>query len=105
MEETAIGEAQNFCHSCNFVNESLYEAEDNMKFLDGIKKQVEICVEATDFSVIRIAIKKVMKSLRHAWMLSKYYNTDEKEFLKVEPSLKLVIRCLPEYTFFSHGVK
>ena len=67
---------------CTLVNESLDEAEDNMKFLDGIKKQVEICVVATDFSLIRTAIKKVMKSLRYAWMLSKYYNTDEKESLK-----------------------
>ena len=68
---------------CSIVNESLDEAEDNMKFLDGIKKQVEICVMATDFSLIRTAIKKVMKSLRHAWMLSKYYNTDEKEISEV----------------------
>ena len=67
---------------CALVNESLEEAEDNMKFLDGIKKQVDICVLATDFSLIRAAIKKVMKSLRHAWMLSKYYNSDEKGFLK-----------------------
>ena len=64
------------------MNESLDEAEDNMKFLEGIKKQVEICVLATDFLLIRAAIKKVMKSLRHAWMLSKYYNSDEKGFLK-----------------------
>ena len=64
------------------MNESLDEAEDNMKFLEGIKKQVEICVLATDFSLIRAAIKKVMKSLRHAWMLSKFYNTDEKGFHK-----------------------
>ena len=80
---TAIVEANNFYRMCTLVNESLDEAEDNMKFLDGIKKQVEICVVAKDFSLIRTAIKKVMKSLRHAWMLSKYYNTDEKEFPQV----------------------
>jgi dynein heavy chain len=75
-ESSAVASA--FLKKCEFINESLDESLDNMKFLDGIKRQVEICVDATDFYLIRSAIKKVMKSLRHAWMLSKYYNTDEK---------------------------
>ncbi len=71
-------ETEAFLNKCSFMSQSLDEAEDNMKFLDGIKRQVEICADSTDFHLIRLAIKKVMKSLRHAWMLSKYYNSDEK---------------------------
>ena len=54
------------------------EALDNMKFLRGIKKHVEILHTANDFKLLKSTLRKVMKSLRYAWMLSKHYNTDEK---------------------------
>ncbi len=56
---------------------SLDEAEDNMKFLNGIKRQVDTCSNTTNIETIKSTIPKVLKCLRSAWTLSKYYNTDE----------------------------
>jgi hypothetical protein len=59
------------------AGERLEEAEDNMKFLKGILRQVEVCVQSPSVDGIRVAIPKILKGLRSAWTLSKYYNTDE----------------------------
>ena len=56
----------------------LDEAQDHKKFLEGIYRHVRVCIESPDFHTITLTLRKVMKTLRNAWMLSKHYNTDEK---------------------------
>ncbi len=68
---------EHFVQKFKKVCESLEEAEDNMKFLNGIKRQVEVCSKSSNIDVIKATIPKVLKCLRSAWTLSKYYNTDE----------------------------
>ena len=41
------------------VDEMLEEAGDNMKFLSGIKRQVEVCANATSIDLIKTTIQKV----------------------------------------------
>ena len=77
-ETFTTASSQAFWSKFKIIEDSMDEAMDNMKFLDGIKKQVEILLSTTDFRLIRRTLRKVMKCLRYAWMLSKHYNTDEK---------------------------
>ncbi len=65
--------ADKFARLC----QSLEEAEDNIKFLSGIKRQVDHCTKTEDLDTIRATIPKMLKCLRSAWTLSKHYNTDE----------------------------
>ena len=44
------------------VEEMLEEAGDNMKFLSGIKRQVEVCSSATSIELIKTTIQKVRKN-------------------------------------------
>ncbi len=74
LEETLCSD---FISKCALVSERLEEAMDNMKFLSGIKRQVEVCTNATEIPTIQAMIPKVIKSLRSAWTLSKHYNSDK----------------------------
>ena len=71
-------EAEVFFSTSKIIDASLEEALDNLKFLKSIRRHVEICSNEESFAVIKATLQKVMKSLRNAWMLSKYYNTDER---------------------------
>ncbi|KAM3610556.1 uncharacterized protein V6R79_005609 [Siganus canaliculatus] len=78
MTKARAGIVQTLDATVTELNKYCAESDDNLRFLSTLKKHFQILVSGEDFNAIRSTIPSMMDSLQIVWMMSCYYNTNEK---------------------------
>jgi len=60
------------------LNKYYLEAKDNVKFLSTLERHFKNIAHGSNFTIILETLPGLMNSLRMVWVISRYYNTDER---------------------------
>ena len=63
---------------CSELNKYYLEAKDNVKFLSTLERHFKNITHGSNFTIILETLPGMMNSLRMVWVISRYYNTDER---------------------------
>lgn len=80
-----------FASYIDVIDELFDEAKDNTTTLLPIAREVNLALNTDDFGVVKSVLRKVLKTLRHAWMLSKQYSSDDKIVTLLEKITNIVL--------------
>ena len=60
------------------LNKYYLEAKDNVKFLSTLERHFKNIAHGSNFTIILETLPGMMNSMRMVWVISRYYNTDER---------------------------
>ena len=60
------------------LNKYYLEARDNVKFLSTLERHFKNIAHGSNFTIILETLPGMMNALRMVWVISRYYNTDER---------------------------
>lgn len=60
------------------LNKYYMEARDNVKFLSTLERHFKNIAHGSNFTIILETLPGLMNALRMVWVISRYYNTDER---------------------------
>lgn len=60
------------------LNKYYLEAKDNVKFLSTLERHFKNIAHGSNFTIVLETLPGMMNSMRMVWVISRYYNTDER---------------------------